>query len=65
MPIIPVMAAEAVGVENITTAVGNALTIAGTAISFCFDNPVLAICVGASIAGLGFGLFRKARRSVN
>lgn len=63
--IMPILIAEATGISGVTTAVGNALTIAGTAISYCMDNPVLAVCVGASIAGIGFGLFRKARRSVN
>lgn len=61
----PIMIASSTGVEGITTAVSNALTVTGTAITYCMDNPVLAICVGASIASLGFGLFRKARRSVN
>lgn len=60
----PIMIASSTGIEGITTAVSNALTVAGTAITYCMDNPVLAICVGASIAGIGFGLFHKARRSV-
>ena len=60
----PIMIAASAGIEGITTAVSNALTVTGTAITYCMDNPVLAICVGASIAGIGFGLFHKARRSV-
>lgn len=59
-----VMVAESVGAAaNLKTAVTGALDLAGTCVTFCLDNPVLAIGVGAGIASIAFGLFRKAKKS--
>jgi len=58
------VAEGATGVSSVTTAATNALTLAGTAINFCLDQPVLCICIGGAMAAVGFKVFKKARRSV-
>ena len=56
--------AEGSGVASVTTAVTNALTLAGTTINFCLDQPILCMCIGGAMAAVGFKVFKKARRSV-
>lgn len=52
------------GVASVTTAVTNALSLAGTTINFCLDQPILCMCIGAAMATVGFRVFKKARKSV-
>lgn len=60
----PIMIAESVGAAgNITTAITTALDVCGTCVNFCLKDPVLCIGVGAGIASIAFGLFRKAKKS--
>ena len=58
------VAEGATGVASVTTAVTNALTLAGTTINFCLDQPILCMCIGGAMAAVGFKVFKKARRSV-
>ncbi|MBO5141554.1 MAG: hypothetical protein J6J11_00275 [Treponema sp.] len=47
--------------ETVTSLIGNVLTLAGTALNFILENPVLAIGLGVSISGSIFVVIRKAR----
>lgn len=58
------VAEGAAAVSSVTTAATSALTLAGTVINFCLDQPVLCICIGGAVAAVGFKVFKKARRSV-
>ena len=49
---------------SVTSAVTSALSLSGTVINFAIDQPILSLCIGASIAIVGFVVFRKARKSV-
>lgn len=52
------------GVSNLGTAVTDVVSYMGTALNFVTDNPVLMLFLAGGIVSMGFGLFRKAKRSV-
>lgn len=51
--------------ENITTVVGNLVTLGGTVIDFAMNNVLLSIClVAGTVIPAGFALFRHAKHAV-
>lgn len=48
--------------EQLTTLLGQVMSLGGDALDFILEKPVLAIPLVVSIAGSLFGLVRRARR---
>lgn len=49
--------------EAITGAVTSVISIATECVSFLTANPVCLIFLAGSVVGIGFGIFRRAKRS--
>ena len=50
-------------VEKITTALEVCGTLATEAVEFITSNEIAMICFAASLLGIGFGIFRKAKNA--
>lgn len=52
--------------ENLGTTVAGAIetvtTVMGTVVSNAVDNPLIILFIGAGIAGLAIGMFRKLKK---
>lgn len=51
--------------DNVIGTVPKLFELAGTCFTACLENPVLLVFFSASMVGLGFGVFKKMRRSVS
>jgi hypothetical protein len=49
----------------ITDAVTSIISVASSCVSFIGANPLCMLFVGASVVGIGFGIFKKAKHSAN
>ncbi|HEX3038605.1 MAG TPA: hypothetical protein VHO94_06395 [Oscillospiraceae bacterium] len=47
--------------SSITSGISDVLTAAGQAVTFLTGNPLCLVFIGASLLGVGFGIFRKAK----
>lgn len=56
----PFLAAEG---TSIISGVADVISVAGQAVTFMTSNPLCLLFIGASVLGIGFGIFRKAKGS--
>lgn len=49
--------------SSITSGVTDVLSVAAQAVTFLTGNPLCLIFIGASLLGIGFGIFKKAKGS--
>lgn len=49
--------------EELTAAVTGVVGIAGQAVKFITDNPLCLAFLAASLLGIGFTIFKRAKRS--
>ncbi len=46
---------------SIISGVSDVISVAGQAVTFMTGNPLCLLFIGASVLGIGFGIFRKAK----
>lgn len=51
------------GMEWLATATETVTTVFGTAVDLMTSNPIVTVFMAVPIIGIGFSIFRKAKRS--
>ena len=49
------------GATSIISGVSDVISVAGQAVTFMTGNSLCLLFIGASVLGIGFGIFRKAK----